>query len=330
MKRVLLIVVPFLATLAVALWFLGVFQPTPAVEPGATPGTPTPPPAAPTVSSTDLAAVEPLAEPKPEAPVLEKLVRVLVLGDRVAPFVVWLQQTWGNMENVEWRSWYAMPLPEGAPRATEGVAPLERAPEAADLDATDVLVLAGLDPASLPADLWSRTVERVQSGRMGLLFVPDHLHAHALATQPSLAAVVPVAGAKPLKPEAPGGSVPGVLSPARPFRITAEGTKHPTTRLVPYTGWSEKLWKRRTEGEGAWKTPFVPVVTGPAPGASVLVEVAAGDRGMPAVVASSGTPTRVLWLGGFLDLDWDAYRKVSAIEPLIALAKWWVAWLAPK
>ena len=62
----------------------------------------------------------------------------------------------------------------------------------------------------------------------------------------------------------------------------------------------------------------------------MLVEVAAGDRGMPAVVASSGTPTRVLWLGGFLDLDWDAYRKVSAIEPLIALAKWWVAWLAPK
>lgn len=332
MKRVLLVVGPFLVTLAVALWFLGVFEPRPGVAPPATPApTPAEPPSdAPPAPARDLAGAEPLLEPKPESPVLEKPVRVLVLGERMLPFYVWLHQTWGGTENVEWRSWYATPLPEGSPRATEGVAPLEQAPAAADLDAVDVLVLAGFDPARLGADVWARVAERVQGGRMGLLVLPDFAHASALAAEPSLSGLVPVRGVKELKPATAGGPLPGVFSSARPFRVTEEGTKHPATRIVPFPGWSEKIWKKRTEGEGAWKTPFVPVVDGPAAGATVLLEVVGGDRAHPAVVASSGAPARVLWVAGLVDLDWDAYRKAVTLDPLVALARWWVAWLAPR
>jgi hypothetical protein len=190
--------------------------------------------------------------------------------------------------------------------------------------------VAALDPARLPAAFWAHVAERVASGRLGLLVVPDHLTGRALADEPSLRSVLPVASVLPLAPLEKGGSlIPGVFQAPSPFEVTAEGTRHPASRIVPFPDWSAKIWARLTRGKDGWSTKFVSPVERLAPGARTLVEVAGGTVRWPAVVVSGGERGRAVWAGGLLDIDWSVYRSEYGIERFRAIAVSWLVWLAP-
>ena len=83
----------------------------------------------------------------------------------------------------------------------------------------------------------------------------------------------------------------------------------------------EKVWV-------SWATKFCAPVEGPAPQAEVLVEVDTGAGRVPAFVASPAAGPRVLWIGGFFDLERSAYSGSAAYDRARALAVSWVAWLA--
>ena len=142
--------------------------------------------------------------------------------------------------------------------------------------------------------------------------------------------MLPVASVLPLAPLAKGGTlIPGVFDTARPFEVTPEGTRHPASRIVPFDGWSAKIWSRLTRGKDAWATKFVSPVERSAPGARTLVEVVGGDVRWPALVVSGGERGRAVWAGGLLDIDWSVYRSDYGIERFRAITVSWLVWLAP-
>lgn len=326
MKRALLVVVPFAVTLVAALYFFGVFErhePTSTPSPGPTATDPSLP------SEAALTAAEPTAEPEPDVPTLAAPVRVLVLAEGPRSFTGWCFQLWRVAPQLEWQVWYATPAPEGVPLSSTGLPPLSGAPTTTDVDGAQVLFVAAVDPSRFPASFWAHVAERVTSGRLGLLVVPDHLTGRPIADEPSLRAVLPVASVLPLAPLEKGGRlIPGVFETPRPFEVTADGTKHPATRIVPFEGWSGKVWGRLTRGKDGWSTKFVSPVERVAPGARTLVEVVGGDLRWPAIVASGGERGRALWVGGLLDIDWSAYRSDYGTDRMRAMMVSWIAWLA--
>jgi hypothetical protein len=332
MKRALLVGVPFLVTLAAALWFFGVFD---RPRPGGLDRPATERTASGDVVPADLALVEPKDEPAPEVPPFASPVRVLAIGQALRSFTSWAFGVWstarlvdGRTPAIEWQVWLTEPS-HGADTHSEGLPALERQPTSADLEGVHVLVLAAADPSKLPAEFWSAAAQRVRDGRLGLLVIPEHQHGKAIADEPSLSSVVPV-DLKPLAPERPGENViPGVFTTPKPLAVTPDGIRHPATRIVAFPGWSERIWARMTRGPEAWVTKFTSPVEKVDPGAKVLVEVDTGTSKIPTVVASSGERGRVLWAGAFLDLDWVAYRTVSGGDQRAAMAISWIAWLAP-
>lgn len=331
MKRVLLVAGPFLVTLAAALWLFGVFSRDESRRDATVEA---PPPETPGPSTAELAAEEPLVEPKPDVPTLPGTVRVLALAETVRSFPQWCFQQWEHSHRIEWQLWYAHPTVAvaDADTTTPGLTPLGRAPNGADLEGVQVLFLAGIDPASVSAEFWSRAAERVRDGRLGLLLLPDHLTGEALAVEASLQTVLPVAKVAPLAPLERGGTlIPGVFDVPHPFAVTPDGTKHPASRIVAFPGWSERIWRRLTTGKTAWSTKFVSPVQQVAPGARTLVEIDAGTVRYPAVVASSPERGRALWVGGFMDLDWEVMRsaETAGAAQFRALVTSWIAWLAP-
>lgn len=326
MKRILLFVGPFAVALAAALFLLdGAGKGRPET---ADPGTTTPPPVA-GPTTEELASAEPTAEPTAERPSLAQPVRVLVLADQVRSFTTWCLRSWRHTREIEWQAWHAGGVPEGYESQAEGMPALAAAPGDVELDAAQVLVVAGLDPKRMPAEFWARVAGRVRDGRLGLLVVPDHLTGKALAEEPSLRAVLPVASVLPMAPLEKGGKlIPGVFRAPQPFAVTADGTRHPASRLVSYPGWSQKLWARFTTGPTPWTTSFVSPVEKLAPGATTLVEVVSAEARWPAIIASGASSGRALWVAGLLDLDWDVWRKGAGTDHLEAMSVSWIAWLA--
>jgi hypothetical protein len=326
MKRALLVVGPFVVTLAAALYFFGVFE---RHEPEATP-TQGPVPTDPTLpTDASLQAPEPTGEPEPDVPSITSPVRVLVLAEGPRSFTAWCLQLWRVAPQVEWQAWYATPPPPGLQLSSDGLPPLTAVPTTTDVDGAQVLFLAALDPSRLPAAFWAHVAERVTSGRLGLLVVPDHLTGRPFSDEPSLRSVLPVASVLPLAPVEKGGRlIPGVFETPRAFEVTPDGAKHPATRIVPFEGWSAKIWGRLTRGKDGWSTKFVSPVERVAPGARTLLEVVGGNVRWPAVVASQGDRGRVLWVGGLLDIDWSAYRSDYGTDRMRAMMVSWVAWLA--
>lgn len=329
MKQLVWIVLLFVVTLGVALWALKAFDTDkPAVAPSETPATPPPAP------STDLSAspdAEPRDEPTPEIPPFAEPVRVLLLGDAHRSFTAWLELNWDFLPAaIRWQAWYATPAPEGAKTHSEGLPALSAPPAAPDLETIQVLVLAGLDPKSLPADFWARVADRVKSGALGLLVVTENRFAHATATEPSLATVLPVTGSKPVVPAVTGGDLPGVYKSAVSLRATEAGTKHAATRLVSWPKWSRTMWDQQAsaQSDGRWETKFCAAVAGPAADATVLVEAQAGPTSPAAVVASDAPNRRVLWVSGFFDVTDGAYRGSKSGERFRALCISWIAWLS--
>lgn len=328
MNRALLFAVPFVVTLGLALLLLGVFDPPPEAGPSE------PSPAA---SRTDvsrppdevLRQVEPGDEPEPEIPLIEQPVRVLALANAPRSFTGWCFQLWESSPRIQWQVWYAKGAPDGVPRASDGLPALAGPPTTADVDEAQVLFLGAFDVAQLPASFWEHVALRVRERRLGLLVVPDHLSGHPTASEPSLRTVLPVASVLPLAPRAPGDRVlPGVFQTAAPFAATEAGTRHPASRIVPFDGWSRKIWSRLAQGKHGWSTKFVSPVEALAPGAAALVEVIGGDARWPALVVSGGAEGRAVWAGGLLDIDWSVYRDDYGTERMRAIVTSWVAWLA--
>ncbi len=331
MKKPLLVALLFLFTLGVALWALGVFaklSPTPEA-PGVAPEAP------PTGPTSLTPSGEPKDEPEPDFPPLPADVRVLLLGDVPRTFTSWLFQLWENQPRILWQAWYAGTVPEGVATHHPSVPALGGAPTPADFEAAAVLVIGGVDPASLPADTWRRVADRVRAGTLGLLVLPESRFCKALAEEPSLRGVLPITGVKPVAPVEPGSPrIHGVYDPAQTFRATEAGLAHTVTRFTDYPKWNRRIWELTAIGPARWATKFCAPVEGVAPGASTLVELDAAAGRVPAVVVTDGAPQRVIWLGGFHDLAWDsregfeAYRNVRSIQRMQGLMHRWVAWLA--
>lgn len=331
MKKPLLVALLFLVTLGLALWALGVFDRTsPTAEtPTTVPETP------PTGPTSLLPSGEPKDEPEPDFPPLPAEVRVLLLGDVPRSFTSWLFQLWDNQPHTLWQAWYSGGAPEGVPTHHASLPALAGPPTAADFEGAAVLVIGGIDPAAIPADTWKRVAERVRSGTLGLLVLPEHRYCKALAEEPSLRGVLPVSGVKPVGvAEAGSRRIHGVYEAAQTFRATEAGLAHTVTRFSDYPTWNKKIWELVSIGPARWATKFCAPVEGLAPGATTLVELDAASGRVPAVVVTDGAPQRVIWLGGFHDLAWDgregfeAYRNVRSIQRMRGLAHRWVAWLA--
>jgi len=328
MKQTAWIVLLFVVTLGVALWALKVFdtdKPGVTVPEVVTP--PTPPP------GTELAKpdADPTVEPLPEIPPFAEPVRVLLLGDSHRSFSAWLELHWGHVPAaIRWQAWYATPAPEGAPTHSESLPALTAPPAAPDLETVQVLVLAGVDPKAFPAEFWARVADRVKSGALGLLVVTENRFAHAIATEPSLATILPVTGSKAVTPAVTGGDLPGVYKNAVSLRATEAGTKHPATRLVSWPTWSRKIWDQQAsaQADGRWETKFCAAVAGPAADATVLVEAQAGPTSPAAIVASDAPNRRVLWVSGFFDVMDAAYRGSKSGERFRAMSISWIAWLS--
>jgi hypothetical protein len=260
-------------------------------------------------------------------------VRALVLAETPRPFTLWIFQVWDMAPSVRYQMW--------APSVSEGMTPerphskdlpaLTAPPLTPDLADVQILILDDFDPASMPADFWERVAERVRGGTLGLWVRPGNLHGEAMAAQPSLRAVLPVASVKPFKPETLGQEdIPGVFREERPFVATERGIEHPASRITASPKWSRAKWEALARGPKNWGTRFVYPVKEVGPRASVLLEVEPprGDR-MPALILSDPGDGRVLWTG-FVDFgrnpyydggrSWDVFRS---------LVLQWTLWLAP-
>jgi hypothetical protein len=325
MKSTLLVAVLFLVTLAASLWLLGVFERSPVEEPADKPVTA----AGGGATAPDLATAEPKEEPRPAVPEVAEPVSVLVLGESPRSFTMWLPILLRLDPKIQWRMWLAEAPAPGVATHAEDVPPLEAKPDAAVLDGLRVLVLAGVDPSRFGDDFWRRVTERVRAKSMGLLVLGEHRFGKAYADHPVLKEVLPIRGVKAVAPASPGSSIlAGVFEKPRPFVVTSEGRRHPASRIVPYPGWSEKHWKAQETGSQAWVTKFCSPAEGPTTDGVVLVEVDTGDGRMPAFLASSGANGRVLWIGGFFDLERSAYAGSASYDRARALGVSWVAWLA--
>jgi hypothetical protein len=330
MKQTALIVLLFFVTLGLALWALGVFHSEP--SPLTAPETPPTPPSA-AMGDGDLTGggAEPKGEPTPEIPEFVAPVRVLLLGDTHRSFTAWLEQLWDFAPAVQWQAWYANAAPAGVRTHALGAAALDKAPAGPDLEGVQVLVLAGLNPASMPADFWSRVADRVKSGSLGLAVIVDNRFAFATGAEPSLASILPVRGVKDVVPVRPGSAdIHGVYQVPAMLRATDAGTKHVATRLTSWPGWSRRMWDQQVaaDADGRWETKFCAAVEAPVEGATVLVEATAGPSRAPAVVAHDSPTRRVLWVGGFFDVADPAYRGSKSIERVRAMFLSWIWFLS--
>jgi hypothetical protein len=130
--------------------------------------------------------------------------------------------------------------------------------------------------------------------------------------------------AKPLA----GQPVPGTFTGHAPFLVTEEGRRHPATRLVPWPGWSRRIWDSMRSIPTPWGTPFAYPVDEIAPGAEVLLR-AEPEHGEPWPVAVAGPAAggRVLWFGAADLGDGKAYGRPLVVADWQVLVRNWIAWL---
>ena len=104
-----------------------------------------------------------------------------------------------------------------------------------------------------------------------------------------------------------------------------------TLNTEPWKGWNEKWWDSLGRGEKAapWATKFCSPIEALQPGAIVLARLAAGIDAAPALVTMPGD-ARVLWAGGFFDLETEAYKSPRSVLAFRVLLHNWMLWLAPR
>jgi len=166
MKQVLVVAALFVATLAISLWALGVFEGPRDAEDANAPGRTGPP----TVAPGALPVAEPKDEPKAEMPLIEDPVRVLGVVLAPRPFTQWIYMFWDRVPGISYQVW-ATAKGEGIPQPVlqKDLPALVVPPTVDDLAQANVLLLDDVDPASFPPEFWARVAERVKAGTLGLL-----------------------------------------------------------------------------------------------------------------------------------------------------------------
>jgi len=233
-------------------------------------------------------------------------------------------------------AWYTERLdskrPGPAAGRAKGMPALETAPTGAWLEEQDirVLVLAGLDPNSMPMAFWNAVEDRVRRGVMGVWFHAqfpvgannEWITVHPALSHPVLSKLLPVERAAELSAD----PVPGLYPEARPILLTAEGRRHPASRLLPEPDEAAALWRLAAEGEHGWRTKFVYPVEKSREGANVLVEVqSVGAEAWPAMIAAKDA--RVLWVG-LADFGQQSYYSSDSHSRMVTLINNGVVWLA--
>jgi hypothetical protein len=221
---------------------------------------------------------------------------------------------------------FALESVPGTPPFGGGAAPLDgQLPTAAWFDAQgfDVVVLCEVDPSRLEAALWAAIAARVRAGSLGLWVQPgipqppasggQAPDTHPLLLEPSLAPLLPVARAIPVR----GQPVPGVFTTVAPFHVTADGEKHPASRIVFWPEWSRRVWQLGAAGTPPWGTRFCYPVHGQRP-----------ESGTPLPMYVQGAPVqgRVLWFGA-LQLEDDTLRDMRQTRKWYALIHNALVWL---
>ena len=331
-----------------ALWALGVFDPAETQEPG--PGgvrkEGTPSPGGPELRPGELGAREvPKDQPRPEwFPVTEPL-RVLFVVKRVNSWLALQAGVLGGNEDAKIESsvWAADPGPEPVPlpKATW----IREQPNGQWFDQQDfhVLVVAQVDPAVLPDDFWQAVTKRVTGGLTGLWVQPSmppsapgsgvNAPVHPMLTHPLFAPLVPVADAARLEggrgePGKPAPLPPGIYKTPVPFVVTDAGTKHPASRIVPWSEWSRRIWVEGGSGLQPWGSWFCYPVTKIAPTAVTLVNASPPTGAeIPMFIARSGAGGRVLWFGAE-DASDATYRVNTSIEKWNTILHNSIVWLA--
>ncbi len=279
----------------------------------------------------------PADEPEPEMLRVERPLRVLLLMTRMT-------QRWARVMEMALRSdrqievsGYALEDTPGVPAFGQGpVPPAGERLSAAWFDAQgfDVLVLSDVDPNEFEPALWESVASRVRAGSLGLWAQPGlpqvslrgvpAPEVHGLLTEPSLAALLPVERAAPIR----GPSVPGVFGREAPFALSTEGEKHPASRIVFWPEWSRRIWQLGAAATPPWGTQFCYPVEALKPGSVVLVE-ARPPSGKPLPMYVQGAPAsgRVLWFGAQQIAD-DTLRSGQQSGKWYALIHNAIVWLA--
>jgi hypothetical protein len=249
----------------------------------------------------------PTEEPEPEMLRLERPLKVLMLMTRKT-------QRWARTMEVALRSdrqievsGYALEDTPGVPDFGHGAVPPAGARPGAewfDAQGFDVLVLSDVDPAEFEPALWASVASRVRAGSLGLWAQPGvplpralgekAAEVHGLLAEPTLAALLPVERATPIR----GQPLPGVFAREAPFALTAEGEKHVASRMVFWPEWSRRIWQVGAASTPPWGTQFCYPVEALKPGSVVLVEVRPPTgKALPMYVQGAPASGRVLWFG---------------------------------
>jgi len=279
----------------------------------------------------------PPEEPAPEVLPLERPLKVLMVMTRKT-------QRWARAMEVALRSdsqievsGYALDDSQGAPTFGTGPVPDPGAPLTAawfDAQSFDVVVLSDVDPNAFEPALWESVAGRVRAGTLGLWAQPGvplpplvgggpAPDVHGLLTQPTLAALLPVEKATPIR----GDPVPGVFAREAPFALTAEGEKHVASRIVFWPEWSRRIWQLGASAKPPWGTQFNYPVEALKPGSVVLVETRpATGRPIPMYVQGPPASGRVLWFGAQSISD-DTLRSSQHTAKWYALVHNAIVWL---
>jgi hypothetical protein len=276
--------------------------------------------------------------PEPKVMQLKTPAALLMVAGARDVWTATLELTFDGIKDLEYATWYLRDVQnpdrtEGVAGAERGLSPLTARPTAEWLETERirVLVLDQVDPHALSSSFWEAVAERVRSGRLGLYVRPGFpvnevgmaQSVHPVLTHDTLKELLPVLESTPIE----GPKLAGSFKTKQDLVVTAEGTRHPATRLVED---DEKasldLWRLAGQGKGSWGTTFCYPVQSVRPGARVLANVEAATS-IPALIVSGG-PARVLWQG---NIDFGGRQTHFTPEKdkvrKILLTHFWV-WLA--
>ncbi len=328
--RTVIIILVVLASVAAALFALGVFGTPPQPEQE---NRVEAPPETPTNGSGNLATPTEVPDSMPPLEVLpiREPLNVLLLAGYAERIPATLAMLWGSHDKVTVHAWVenagAAGAGSGAPPA-QGLSDasiLDHAPIPADLRDLDIGVVAihGLSADALDAAFWDELDARVKDGRCGLIVMPGRPEGQMLLD--GAGDLVPVAKSARME----GDPVPGVLGGFRPFEVTDAGTEHPASRLVAWPVWSRTLWQSKATSEYPWGTSLTWPVEDVTESGTVLLRVvpAHGDA-VPVMIAGSAGSGRVLFFGAFEIIQKPAYGRGDVMHDVETWVRNWLAWVS--
>jgi hypothetical protein len=280
----------------------------------------------------------PQQEPPPEMLLVERPLKVLVL--MTSPGQRWarvLELAAASDPQIV-MSGYAVRTGAGMPPFGTGEPPPGgSAPTAAwfDAQAFDVVALCDMDPNVIEPAFWEAVAGRVRAGTLGLWLQPGvpmppdggsrSPEEHPLLKHAVLSTVSPVESAKAVK----GDPTPGVFVRSAVFQLTADGEKHPASRIVMWPEWSRRIWQLGASATPPWSSKFVYPVERLAAGSVVLVEAQPPGNAprLPMYVQGPPSRGRVLWFGA-QQIEDDTLRDGRQATKWYAMLHNALVWLA--